>query len=77
MAYEREKLILPYRTRTQRRLFSQNDLENIQFLQFLTQKMGVNLAGVRWLLIAITKAKEINLNLKKELFPDFKAKELF
>ena len=76
MSYEREKLIHPFRSDTKRRLFSRIDLEEIQFLQFLTQKKGLNIAGVKLILAAIGKAKEYNLDLIQALFPEFKAKEL-
>ena len=77
MSYEREKIITPYRSESKRRLYSKNDLERIQFLQFLTQKKGVNLAGVKLILEAIEKAKEHHLDLIKALFPEFKIKSLY
>lgn len=76
MGYEREKLISPYRSNSKRRVYSQNDLDRIQFIQFLTQKRGVNLAGVKVILEAIEKAKEHHLDLVKNLFPEFKVKQL-
>jgi len=77
MAYEREKLISPYRSGSKRRIYSQNDIDRIQFIQFLTQKKSVNLAGVKIIIDAIKRAKKNNLDLKKELFPEFKLKKLY
>lgn len=76
MLYEKAGLISPHRTKTQRRLFSKNDLEELQFIKYLTQKEGVNLRGVKVLLEAIKLAEKEGLKLKKILFPSFKAKKL-
>ena len=72
MAYERNQLVAPHRTKGQRRLYSYNDLKTIHFLQFLTQKKSVNLAGAKVILEAIEAAKEHNLELKKKLFPEYR-----
>lgn len=76
MTYEKEELVVPHRTQGKRRLYSQKDLQSIAFLKFLTQKKGVNLAGVKLILEAIKKAQEYNLDLKKTLFPEFKTPKL-
>ena len=72
MLYERIGLITPHRTGTQRRMFSFKDLEVIQFIQYLTQKQGINLAGVKFMLQALSLAQKEGVNLKKLLFLDFK-----
>lgn len=77
MLYERTKLFTPYRTSTQRRMFSDKDLENLQFIKYLTQKKGINLSGVKVVLEAIAAAEKSGVNLKHMLFPDFKAEKLF
>lgn len=77
MLYERTELLKPHRTGTQRRLYSVKDMEELQFIKFLTRQKGVNLQGVKFLLEAISLAKEDRVNLKKLLFPDFKAEVLF
>ena len=77
MLYERTKLFSPHRTDTQRRMFSDKDLEELQFIKFLAQKKGINLAGVRVLLEAIAVAGKGGIDLKSRLFPDFKAEKLF
>lgn len=76
MLYEQEGFIAPYRTKTKRRLFSIKDLEDLQFLKFLTQTEGINLKGVRKTLEAIKLAEKEGINLKKPLFPGFKPKRL-
>jgi hypothetical protein len=45
--YEGEGLVCPARTRTNIRLYSENDLRQILWIRHLTQNLGVNLAGVR------------------------------
>src|ERR671919_2462402 len=45
--YEVEGLVCPARTRTNIRLYSENDLRRILWIRHLTQNLGVNLAGVR------------------------------
>jgi MerR family transcriptional regulator/heat shock protein HspR len=45
-AYEKAGLIQPRRTRNNVRLFSDADVEQVRRIQYLTQEMGVNLAGV-------------------------------
>ena len=77
MLYERTKLFTPYRTNTQRRMFSGKDLEALQFIRFLTQQRRINLSGVKVVLEAISVAEKGGVNLKLLLFPDFKADKLF
>lgn len=76
MFYEKEKLITPARTKTDRRLFSQADLSLLQFIRYLTEKKRINTAGVRVVLELLEKAKPTNASLKKELFPDFEERRL-
>lgn len=77
MLYEKSKLFKSHRTNTQRRMFSDSDLEDLQFIKFLTQKRGINLQGVRVVLDAISISEKGGVNLKSLLFPDFKAVKLF
>lgn len=76
MLYESSGLVLPYRTGTKRRLYSAKDLEDLQFVKFLTQEKGVNLAGVRLFLEAVRIAEKQGVMLKDSLFPDFKPQSL-
>ncbi len=51
--YEREGLVLPYRTKTNRRLYSQKDLEWIDCFRRQITERGLNFAGIRVLLALI------------------------
>ncbi|WP_028950551.1 heat shock protein transcriptional repressor HspR [Sulfurihydrogenibium subterraneum] len=44
--YEKEGLIVPSRTKGKTRMYSEEDLDRLEFILFLTREMGVNLAGV-------------------------------
>ena len=48
--YEEEGLLDPVRTDTNIRLYSDEDLERVRAIRYLTQIRGVNLAGVKLLL---------------------------
>ena len=48
--YEKEGLISPKRTEGNTRLFSEEDVDRLEEVIFLTHKMGVNLAGVQMIL---------------------------
>ena|SRR3989344_4351295 len=76
MLYEKEKLTTPHRTQTKRRLFSVNDLDELQFVKHLTQEERLNLQAVRLVKRAIKLLEEKNIDLKKLLFPTFKPKKL-
>lgn len=45
--YEGEGLVCPARTPTNIRLYSENDIRRVLWIRYLTQHLGVNLAGVR------------------------------
>ena len=77
MLYERKKLFVPFRTKTQRRMFSGKDLENLQFIKFLAQQEGINLRGIKVVLEAISIAEKNGIKLKSLLFPEFRAEKLF
>ena len=51
--YESEGLIIPFKTPTNRRLFSSEDLERIECVRELIHQEGLNFAGIRWLLSAL------------------------
>ncbi|MGH7867229.1 MAG: heat shock protein transcriptional repressor HspR [Candidatus Dormibacteraceae bacterium] len=54
--YEREGLLKPSRTEGKTRLYSDEDLERLEFILNLTRDLGVNLAGV-----------EVVLNLRERI----------
>lgn len=45
--YESKKLIFPKRTIKNTRLYSDEDIDRLKYIQSLTQEMGINLAGVK------------------------------
>jgi MerR family transcriptional regulator/heat shock protein HspR len=77
MLYERTKLFSPHRTTTQRRMFSANDLDELQFIKYLTHRKGINLQGVKILLEALSQAESRGVDLRQLLFSDFKTQKLF
>jgi MerR family transcriptional regulator/heat shock protein HspR len=48
--YEREGLLKPSRTEGNTRLYSEEDLEQVELILALTRDLGVNLAGVEIIL---------------------------
>jgi MerR family transcriptional regulator/heat shock protein HspR len=48
--YEEEGLVDPVRTESNIRLYSDEDLQRVRVIRYLTQQRGVNLAGVKMLL---------------------------
>jgi MerR family transcriptional regulator/heat shock protein HspR len=71
MIYENEGLVIPARTKTNRRRFSQKDIRKLQFIRHLTTKKGINLAGVASILKLIELADKDGIDLQKKVFPDF------
>jgi len=56
--YEQRKLICPSRSIGSTRLYSDGDIERLKNIQKLTQKFGVNLAGVKMIL-------ELNVDMEQ------------
>ncbi len=54
--YEREGLLKPSRSKGNTRLYSEEDLERLEFILNLTRDLGVNLAGV-----------EVVINMRKNI----------
>lgn len=77
MLYEKSNLFSSQRTNTKRRMFSESDLFDLQFIKFLTQKKGINLVGVKVVLDAIYLAEKNGLDIKSKLFPEFKTEKMF
>jgi MerR family transcriptional regulator/heat shock protein HspR len=50
MMYEALKLVVPHRTPTKRRRFSQRDLLTLQAIQHLTRGFGLNLNGAKYVI---------------------------
>ena len=64
--YEEEGLLDPVRTPTNIRLYSDDDLERVRAIRYLTQTRGVNLAGVK-LLLQLREAAELLDELATEI----------
>ena len=77
MIYEKEGLIKPSRTKTNRRLFCREEVQSISFIRFLTHDKGLNLAGVSVIFAMIEKAQKKGVNLKKSIFPEFRESSEF
>lgn len=67
--YEEEGLLDPVRTDTNIRLYSDEDLERVRAIRYLTQTRGVNLAGVK-LLLQMRGAADLLDELANELERD-------
>lgn len=71
MIYENEGLVIPQRTKTNRRRYSQKDIRKLQFIRFLTQKKGINLAGVEMIIKLIHDSEKKGLDLQSLSFADY------
>ncbi|MFC1562048.1 MerR family transcriptional regulator [candidate division KSB1 bacterium] len=64
--YESESLLIPYKTSTNMRLFSQQDLEWIQYIRSLIKKEKLSVEGIRRILALIPcfKIRSCDISLK-------------
>ncbi len=69
--YEENGLVVPARTATNRRRYSQNDIRKFQFIQHLTQGRGVNLAGVKIILEMIEELNKCGVDYAEILYPNY------
>jgi MerR family transcriptional regulator/heat shock protein HspR len=67
MMYENMGLVVPQRTSTNRRRFSQRDIYKLQTIQNLTRRHGVNLTGVRYVLTLLKALHEHGIAPPEEL----------
>src|SRR6187397_2602362 len=65
--YELEGLICPARTRTNIRLYSENDIRRVLWIRHLTRNMGVNLAGVR---VLFALEERLGMRILETLYED-------
>jgi MerR family transcriptional regulator/heat shock protein HspR len=56
-ALDAEGVVVPRRTSKNRRLYSQNDIVKLEYVRYLTEERGVNVAGVK----VILEMKEVHL----------------
>ena len=75
MMYEHLGLVVPKRTSTNRRRFSQRDVRKLQAIQTLTRQHGVNLNGARYVLRLLRILVDNGLAAPPEL-RDLDVKEL-
>lgn len=70
--YEEHGLVVPHRTQTQRRRYSQNDIKKFQFIQFLTQRRRVNLEGVKIILFMLDEMRKLgSIDPMRQVFADY------
>ncbi|HKV30755.1 MAG TPA: MerR family transcriptional regulator [Candidatus Dormibacteraeota bacterium] len=67
MMYEHLGLVVPKRTSTNRRRFSQRDIRKLQAIQTLTRQHGVNLNGARYVLRLLRILVDNGLSAPPEL----------
>ena len=63
--YEKEGLLLPSRTEGKTRLYSEDDLERLEFILSLTRDLGVNLAGVEVVLNLRDRMKKMQDEMQR------------
>ena len=67
MMYEDLGLVEPYRTSTNRRRYSPRNVRKLQVIQQLTREKGVNLAGVKFVLMLLESLKASSVRPPDEL----------
>lgn len=73
--YEREGLLKPSRSEGNTRLYSEDDLEQLELILNLTRDLGVNLAGVEVILNMRNKIEQIETEVSE--FLEYIRKEYF
>ena len=73
--YEREGLLMPSRSDGNTRLYSDEDLKQLEFILNLTRDLGVNLAGVEIVLNMRQKIERIEAEVNE--FIDYIRQEFF
>jgi DNA-binding transcriptional MerR regulator len=56
--YEKQDIIRPTRSNTNRRLYSKNDIQKIEYIHYLNRIKKVNLAGIREIFVLLDKLKD-------------------
>ena len=67
--YEREGLIAPKRSEGNTRLFSEEDVDKLEEIIYLTHKLGINLAGVQMVLKLQKQVKKMQKDMN-QIFDD-------
>lgn len=63
--YEREGLICPKRSEGNTRLFSEEDVDRLEEIIYLTHKLGINLAGVQMVLKLQKQIKKMQKDMNR------------
>src|SRR5690242_15497139 len=63
--YEQEGLICPKRSEGNTRLFSEEDVNKLEEIVYLTHKLGINLAGVEMILKLKKKINKLQKDLNE------------
>jgi MerR family transcriptional regulator, heat shock protein HspR len=63
--YEKEGLIVPKRSEGNTRLFSEEDVDKLEEIIYLTHQLGINLAGVEMILKLQKKIKRLQGDMNK------------
>ena len=73
--YEREGLLLPSRSEGNTRLYTDEDLERLEFILNLARDLGVNIAGIAIVLQMRERMEEMNRQMQG--FVDYVRTEMF
>jgi MerR family transcriptional regulator/heat shock protein HspR len=73
--YEREGLLKPSRTEGNTRLYTDEDLERLEFILNLSRDLGVNIAGMAIVLQMRERMEEMNRQMQS--FVDYVRTEMF
>jgi MerR family transcriptional regulator/heat shock protein HspR len=65
--YELEGLVCPARTRSNIRLYSENDIRRVLWIRHLTRNLGVNLAGIR---VLFELEERLGMRIPETLYED-------
>jgi len=65
--YEKEGLVCPKRSKGNTRLFSEDDINTLEQIIYLTHQLGINLAGVEMVLRLQAKLKKLQKQMNKIL----------
>jgi len=74
--YEQKGLIEPFRSPGKTRFYTDDDLRTLEFIQHLTQDMGVNLAGVEVVFKLKNKIRQLQSDKEQLLKLLYEAGEL-
>ncbi len=72
--YEREGLLKPSRTEGNTRLYTEDDLERLEFILNLARDLGVNIAGIAIVLQMRERMEEMNRQMQS--FVDYVRSEM-